>query len=470
LKKSKTAKKSQPAPQVFCNRTLNMKRINYIGVDMDHTLVRYKSENFEGLAHRIMREKLVKLKDYPKEILNLKFDFNSAIRGLVIDKAKGNLLKLSRHTAIRQSYHGLTPIAYNQQNKHYKSTYIDLKDTNYDKVDTTFSISFANLFAQLVDLKDNSPLHKLPSYAQIADDLNMVLDQAHRDGSLKDVVRERLSDFIIKDGELVRGIERYLKHDKKIFIVTNSEFAYAKLLLDYAINPYLSGGRTWQDVFSYVIVAAKKPSFFFTEEPFEKIDVHTGQTRAFNGKLVPGTYKGGNANLFTSHLHLQPDEILYIGDHIYGDIVRLKKDCAWRTALVVEELDAEIKSMKKSQVYVDQINALMTKKVPIESQIDELISKKIETGKETAEKKISTLIKKANEIDKKISPLIQKHTSMYNQYWGEVMRVGIEESYFAYQVERFACIYMARLSYLMNLSPRTYFRSHKRPFPHELGS
>jgi HAD superfamily 5'-nucleotidase-like hydrolase len=454
--------------RVFCNRTLNMKRVNYIGLDMDHTLVRYNSEAFEGLAHRIMREKLVKNKNYPKSILKLKFEFNRAIRGLVIDKAKGNLLKLSRHTAIRLSYHGLEQIDYNKQNRIYKSTYIDIKDKNFDKVDTTFSISFATMFAQLVDLKENTEKNTLPDFMKIAEDLNEVLDEAHRDGSLKEVVAANLSDYIIKDADIVKGFERHQKHGKKFFIVTNSEFAYAKLLLEYAIDPYLKGGKTWQDLFTYVIVSAKKPSFFFSETPFEKIDIKTGKMNPLSGPLVPGTYSGGNANQFTSELGLEPDEILYIGDHIYGDIVRLKKDCAWRTALVVEELDEEVKSLKRAQPFVNNINSLMEKKLPLEIEIDELISKKIESGKKTDEKRINDLIKRASDIDKKIGPLIKKQQQMYNPYWGEVMRVGIEESYLAYQIERFACIYMARLSYLLALSPRTYFRSTKRPLPHEL--
>ena len=36
---------------VYCNRTLNLKRIKYIGFDMDHTLVRYDIEKFEHLVH-----------------------------------------------------------------------------------------------------------------------------------------------------------------------------------------------------------------------------------------------------------------------------------------------------------------------------------------------------------------------------------------------------------------------------------
>jgi HAD superfamily 5'-nucleotidase-like hydrolase len=452
---------------VFVNRTLNMKRISHIGLDMDHTLVRYKSANFEGLAHKIMLEKLVRDKGYPQAILKLKFNWNLAIRGLVIDRARGNLLKLSRHAAIRQSSHGTEPIRYDQQKKIYHSTYIDLKDKAFDKVDTTFSISYAALYAQLVDLK-NGDKKLLPDYIKLAEDLNFVLDAAHRDGSLKNTVRDDLSRFIIKDKESVAGLERYTKHGKKIFIVTNSDIEYSSLLLDYAITPLLKSHDTWQDLFTFVITSARKPSFFFESTPFRKIDVKTKKVEELVGPLTPGVYEGGCATQFTNDLALDPEQILYIGDHIYGDIVRLKKDCAWRTALVVEELEDEIANIRKATPIQNKINSLMDRKVPLETQIDDLISKRIETGSQKNEKKIDGLIKKSMAIDKQISPLIKKTQNIYNKYWGEVMRTGIEESYFAYQVDRFACIYMTRLSDLLAMSPRTYFRSHKRLLPHEV--
>jgi FMN phosphatase YigB (HAD superfamily) len=71
--------------KVYVNRTLNLKRIRYLGFDMDHTLIRYNTANFEALAHRIMLEKLVADKGYPDSILKLEFSFDRAIRGLVID-------------------------------------------------------------------------------------------------------------------------------------------------------------------------------------------------------------------------------------------------------------------------------------------------------------------------------------------------------------------------------------------------
>ena len=453
---------------VFVNRTLNLKRINYIGLDMDHTLIRYKSENFEALAHSVMLRKLVKEKNYPATILSLKFSYDRAIRGLVMDKQRGNALKLSRYSAIRVCFHGLQALDFRNLRKVYKSKYVDLSDPDYDKVDTSFSIAYAGLFMQLVELKKSTESTTLPEFQILANDLNEVLDRAHRDGSLKDQVRDRLDDFIIKDPETVQGLERFVKHGKKIFVLTNSDYEYSKLLLDYAVNPFLKEHRHWSDLFEFVITSAQKPRFFFDKLKFLKINPADGTMTNHELPLAKGIYQGGCASLFTNDLNLNGDEILYIGDHIYGDIVRLKKDCNWRTALVVEELGEEIENNTKAEDIISRINALMEQKVPMERKIDELISRKIEFSEPNLSQEIERLLGEIADIDRKISPLIQEQQKMFNPYWGEVMRVGIEESFFAYQVERFACVYMSKLSDLLETSPRTYFRAPKRPMPHEL--
>jgi HAD superfamily 5'-nucleotidase-like hydrolase len=453
--------------KVYVNRTLNLKRIRYLGFDMDHTLIRYNSENFEALAHRIMLEKLVADKGYPDSILKLTFSFDRAIRGLVIDEVRGNILKLSRHAAIRGSYHGLKPIDFKTQSQVYKSTYIDLRDPNYETIDTSFSIAYAGLFMQLVELKETTEKDTLPDFHTIAEDVTIALDRGHRDGSIKNVVRENLDNFIVKDPDVVRGLERYKKHNKQLFVLTNSDYSYTKLLLDYAINPYLKEHKSWMELFDYVITSAAKPKFFTDDSRFLKVDPKTGTMTNMDKKLTPGIYQGGGARGFTQDLEVDPDEILYIGDHIYGDIVRLKKDCAWRTALVVEELETEIQKEKEVAPIMQQINTLMDQKLPMEVRVDELISEQIEGGHTKHEKEIETLLHQISDIDKKISPLIRQQQKVFNPYWGEVMRVGIEESYFAYQVDRFACVYMAKLSDLLAISPRSYFRSHKRPLPHE---
>ena len=73
-----------------------------------------------------------------------------------------------------------------------------------------------------------------------------------------------------------------------------------------------------------------------------------------------------------------------------------------------------------------------------------------------------------SEIDTQISQLIKKQQALYNPNWGQLMRAGNEESYFAYQMERYACVYMSKIGDLFELSPRTYFRAPRRPLSHEV--
>ena len=113
-------------------------------------------------------------------------------------------------------------------------------------VDTTFSISLAILYAQVVDLKNSRPDLRFPDYAVMADDVLGALDQGHRDGTIKDIVRDDLAKYIVKDEAVVHGLETFKKHGKKIFILTNSDFYYSKLLLDYAINPFLKEHSNWR--------------------------------------------------------------------------------------------------------------------------------------------------------------------------------------------------------------------------------
>ena len=436
--------------KIYVNRTLNLKRIRYIGLDMDHTLIRYHSEEFELLSHSVMKEKLVKNKHYPEAVQNLTFAYNSAIRGLAIDRKKGNLLKLNRHSSIRASYHGLVPLDFKTQQKMYKSTYIDLGDPNFLAVDTTFSVSLAVLFQQVVELKKKDPA-SFPDFSVIADDVLNVLDEAHRDGSLKDVVKANLNKFIIKDPAVVAGLEKFRRHGKKIFVLTNSDYAYTKLLLDYAISPYLKEHKSWMDLFEIIITFAQKPRFFYDNLKFLKVNPADGTMTNTEAKFGPGIYQGGCAEVFTKDLGLEGDEILYVGDHIYGDILRLKKDCGWRTAMVIEELQNEVETNRQAQPIVSEIESLMRKKEPLEDRLTELMTQKTEKAGSIHETQIEPLQKQISDIDTQISGLIRKQQGLYNSTWGQLMRAGNEESYFAYQVDRYACVYMTKISDLLDL-------------------
>ncbi|MCA0403215.1 MAG: HAD-IG family 5'-nucleotidase [Proteobacteria bacterium] len=453
--------------KVFVNRVLNMKKIKLLGLDMDHTLIRYNSKNFECLVYRLVIEKLIEQKKYPQEIRNFKFNFDDSIRGLIIDSKNGNILKLSRYGAIRYSYHGTRQISFAEQKRIYRSIYVDLNDSNYFAIDTSFSIAFCVLYAQLIDLKEEKP-DVLPNYGFIAQDVLATVDKVHSDGSLKEYISHNLKDYVLKDKKVVEGLKRIIKHGKKIFILTNSEFFYTKLLLEYAINPFLDEGETWEDLFEYVITLANKPRFFYDNLRFLSIDPKTGSMVNLTGSIIPGVYQGGSARKFTDELGVNGDEILYIGDHIYGDILRLKKDCNWRTALVVEELGQEISAQKNSAPIEKKIIAAMNIKKNLEEKYIQFHSDNIEHKSGKHANKLTELQKEISDIDSQIATLLKEEQSFYNPRWGRIFRAGAEESYFAYQVERFACIYMEKLSDLLEQSPLTYFRSNRRLLAHDI--
>lgn len=451
---------------IFINRTLNMKRIKAIGFDMDYTIVRYNTETFERFTHHETLKKLVADKKYPEEILKLEFDFTRVIQGLVIDKKKGNLLKVSRFGKVKSSYHGLSPIEFKEQQKIYGNGVIDLSDVHIQSLDTNFSVSNGVLYSQLVEMKKQGI--PFPDFETIADDVKEVLDACHSNGTLKNEVRKNISKYIVQDPEVVVLFERYKRYGKKLLVITNSDYNYTKLLLDYTINPFLKEHESWSDLFEITITLSSKPRFFTTNSPFLKIDPLTGQMTNAEGKITKGIYQGGFAGKLQIDLNLEGDEILYLGDHIYGDVVSIKKTFNWRTALVLDPLKEEIEAIISSAHIQREIDKQMAIKESLEHMLNNLDIKKNELHESVSKEELNHLFNDIDKINLIISDLLDQHKKFFNPYWGEMMRAGLEESRFADQVEKYACIYMTKVADLITYSPRTYFRPFRRILPHEL--
>jgi len=451
---------------IFINRTLNMKRIKAIGFDMDYTIVRYNTEAFEKFTHGAVLKKLVSEKKYPDEILKLEFDFKRVIQGLVIDKKKGNLLKVSRFGKVKSSYHGLHPIDFKEQQKMYGNGVIDLSDQHIQSLDTNFSVSNGVLYSQLVELKKKGL--PFPDFETLADDVKEVLDICHSDGTLKNEVRNNISTYIIQDPEVVSLFERYKRYGKKLLVITNSDFSYTKLLLDYTINPFLKEHSDWSELFEITVTLASKPRFFTVKMPFLSIDPATGLMKNSEGKITKGIYQGGYAGRLQKDLGLEGDEILYLGDHIYGDVVSIKKTFNWRTALVLDPLADEIDAIKKSATIQAEIDKQMSIKESLEHRLNEIDIRKNELHEDVSKEELNALFTEIDKVNSVISELLEQHKKYFNPYWGEMMRAGLEESRFADQVEKYACIYMTKVGDLISYSPRTYFRPFRRTLPHEL--
>ena len=453
---------------IYVNRVLNMKNIKAIGFDMDHTLVRYHTDKFEELTFFESIEKLIQDKGYPTEIRNFKFQFDLAIRGLIVDKANGNILKVSLYNKIKTTYHGTKQLSHKQQHKIYAGSSVDLGNPEFMSIDTAFSIAHTILFMRLVDLKDERPELELPSYNEMAEDTTYAVDIAHRDGSLKEAVKKDLEKYVIKDEAAVASLERLKKYGKRLWIVTNSDYNYTRALLDYTINPFLKDHKSWTELFELTVTLAFKPRFFTDKTPFLKVDPESELMENFDRKLEPGIYQGGFATKLQKDMGLDGSEILYLGDHIYGDIVKLKKSCEWRTALVLEELDFEVNAYKSTKEISVEIDTLMEKKISLEKEIDELYAKEHEFGNKVSKDEVFAKFNAIEKLDKEIGSNIKNYESNFNKYWGEVLRAGVEPSIYASQIERYACIYMTKIADFNDFSPRNYYRPKKRKLAHEL--
>ncbi len=139
-------------------------------------------------------EKLVNFMGYPAQILTLPdYDPNFFQRGLIIDKQRGNIIKMDRHMYVKIAHHGMRALDTEERRSIYgtlnqKSFSSDI----YANIDTLFSLPDAFMFCQLVDFKDAHsniyPAMRDKSYAQIYKDVRRSVDLCHRDGVIKDRV------------------------------------------------------------------------------------------------------------------------------------------------------------------------------------------------------------------------------------------------------------------------------------------
>ena len=431
---------------------------------MDYTLVCYNTRAFEELAHRQAIRILIEQYAYPEEIRSLAFDYKRAIVGLVIDSRNGNLLKLNRFGKVKTSFHGLKETHYREVQKFYQNVAVDLHDPHFIPLDTSFAISAGVLYSQLVDQCSRGL--KLPSFMDMAIHVNEAINTAHEDGSIKDIIKNDLERYIIPDPRIPHVLKRYVGYGKKLALITNSDYSYVHTILDYAINPYLAKGEKWLDLFNVVVTLADKPGFFQRQQRFLKIDTDTGCMTNYDGAITQGVYQGGWFKKLQTDFTLEGNEIFYLGDHIYGDVVAIKKCCAWRTGLVHGDLEEEIAGVRGGASVQAEIEKLSTEKTGIEQKINQLDIAHYE-GRSPNRSDIDQLFESIEQLNDHIAELLGEYRKFFNPYWGELLRAGLEESRYAEQISSYACVYMTRVSDLYDYSPKTYFRPIRRSLPHE---
>jgi 5'-nucleotidase len=460
--------------RIYTNRTLNLRALRAIGYDMDYTLIHYRVKEWESLAYRYVKERLLK-RGWPVE--SMEFEPDRFIRGLMIDTELGNIVKANRFGYPKRATHGTRVLGFDELRSAYARQMVELSDPRFRFLNTLFSLSEACWFSQLVDCLDEGQLSGVRDYRDLSHLLRFEVDEAHVEGRLKAEIVAHPEKFVELDPDTALALLDQKRAGKKLMLITNSEWSYTQAMMQYAFDPFLTG-MTWQALFDLIIVDAQKPAFFTATNPIYEVVSAEGLLRTVRRPVELGkVYQGGHVALIEEGLGCSGDDILYVGDHLFGDVQVSKRIQRWRTALVLRELEHEVEEVSSFYDAQKTLEALMGEKEAMEQQSAQLRLKlqRIQGGygprasqsEEELRDEMAALRDRLQHLDVQIAPLAKAVGTISNPYWGQLMRTGNDKSQLARQVERYADVYMSRVSNFLGPTPFAYLRSSRGSLPHD---
>lgn len=516
-----------PAEAVYTNRDLDLSQIKLVGFDMDYTLAIYKKQPMEQLQYDLTVERLIQRAGYPEEIRKLLYDPGFIVRGLILDKRNGHLIKMDTHGRVGRVFHGRRRLPPEEIKETYRNAKIRLSSTSFASVDTLFSMPEACLYANLVEHFES--LHRegngtapiaLPKNGESApllgnvntwklfDDVRTAIDDIHRDGTLKNIIMADLPTYFVVDEDLPLTLHKLRSAGKRLFLLTNSYWVFTQKVMSYLLDGLDEHGvpragrlkeyASWRQYFDIVSVGGKKPRFFTDRDPFLEVAPVEGQEQVIGEVQAERfdrsrIYQGGNIEAFERMAQAQGEEILYVGDHIFGDILRSKKDSRWRTCLIVEELEDEIKGSITGDNMIDRLTKLDEKRHKLDDAIAQQralltqvehaleqahdaaasslpadVVKQLEDAAKKLKKEIDVAKRHLRSLDheaQEIQDTLDKH---FNPWWGRLLKSNNELSRFGAQIELYACTYTSKVSNFLRYSPVHFFRAPRELMSHDV--
>lgn len=482
------AKRSLTTLDIFCNRELKLGAIRAIGFDMDYTLAQYQQPAFDRLAFDGAKQKLVDNFGYPREVLDFEYNHTLWTRGLIIDTQRGNFLKIDRHKYVRVAYHGLDRMSSTTRKLLYSRTFnkvMSFSEKHFVNMDTLFQFVDAHLFALLIDLKDKGEHEFLDykTYEELYRQVRECVDLCHRDGVIKDQVARDPAKYLVLDKGLQPMLERYRAAGVKLFLLTNSLWEYTSTAMNYLyhgrrVSDEEQKKNEWMDLFDLIIVGSCKPAYMldpylnlFRVNPLDGTLKNTDGTYEIdalgeNGAakfLAQGkTFQGGNWLHLQAMLEIEAgEEILYVGDHLYSDVLRSKRTLGWRSAFVMPELEDEMRVFKEKSYLAKQISALRQ----LREELNELGDQMRRQGGD--EETLQELDAEDLILKEKLSSLAAEWHGSFHPIWGAMFNAGYQDSRFAFYVQNYACVYTSRATNLGLVSPERQFRTSLEMLPHD---
>ncbi len=463
------------ARKVFALRDIHFRDVKAVGFDMDYTLSHYRSPEIDELAFRRASQLLVKERAYDDQLLGIPYDPEFAIRGLVLDGLRGNLLKLNTERMVVRACHGSLPMERGAIDGAYGRRRLSASAKGFRSIDTLFEIPESYLYAVLVDGKERGWIQG-KEYLDLFQDVRWAIDTAHRNGEMKAEILAHRDFYILRDPELPAALDRWKRAGKKLFVVSNSDWHFTKGVLSFLLDGQDPALPSWEDYFELVVTSSRKPVFFEEAPPALPTEGH------------PKAFTGGHAGWLENQLQAFGEEILYVGDHIYGDILRSKKNVSWKTLLLIPELGT---TLQRLEDLADDLQLFL--RTEVQRRRNEvrvsLLEDKLRRNREHRHLLATRLSPEAlkaldlegsqirEELDFTRQHLLSQETfvmsldtqleAAFNSRWGSIFRDGYEQTRFADQIQQYASAYTGRISNLYSVDPTTAIYAPVPTLPHE---
>ncbi|XP_068800496.1 5'-nucleotidase domain-containing protein 3 isoform X1 [Struthio camelus] len=453
---------------IFSNNEMSLSDIEIYGFDYDYTLVFY-SKHLHTLIFNAARDLLINEHRYPAEIRKYDYDPNFAIRGLHYDVHRALLMKIDAFHYIQLGtvYRGLSVVPDEEVIAMYDGSHVPLEQMS----DFYGKSSQGNTMKQFMDifslpemtllscvnehfLKNNIDYEPVHLYKDVKFFTALLLSwqdsirDVHIKGIMYRAIEADIEKYICYAEQTRAVLAKLADHGKKMFLVTNSPSSFVDKGMKFIV------GKDWRDLFDVVIVQADKPNFFNDKRrPFRKVNERGVLLWDKIHKLQKGQiYKQGNLYEFLKLTGWRGSKVLYFGDHIYSDLADLTLKHGWRTGAIIPELRSEIKIMNTER-YIQAMTWLQTLTGLLEHM-------------QVHRDPDSQLI--LEEWKKERKDMREMNRNFFNAQFGSLFRTDENPTYFLRRLSRFADIYMASLSCLLNYELDYTFYPRRTPLQHEL--
>jgi len=179
------------------------------------------------------------------------------------------------------------------------------------------------------------------------------------------------------------------------------------------------------------------------------------------------TFQGGN----WLHLHAMleidaGEEILYVGDHLYADVLRSKRTLGWRSCFIMPELEDEMRDFSASKGLSKNISELRRLLEELSVYYEDVL-----LTQDSSDAKVQQTLEEVEHDMAAIKETLKQLTAEWHQIfhpvWGAMFNAGYQDSRFAFYVNNYACLYTSKATNLGLVSTAKSFRTSMEILSHD---